>query len=89
MKVTKIIILSYKILASHKLRTFLCLSSMAIGVAAVVVMVSMGRGIQKRVLDMIHDMGTNLIVVNAGHITLVGGRERQSAIVTTLRPGDS
>ncbi|MBC8357589.1 MAG: ABC transporter permease [Candidatus Aminicenantes bacterium] len=62
---------------------------MAIGVAAVVVMVSMGRGIQKRVLDMIHDMGTNLIVVNAGHITLVGGRERQSAIVTTLRPGDS
>jgi len=89
LKVTKIIILSYKILASHKLRTFLCLSSMAIGVAAVVVMVSMGRGIQKRVLDMIHDMGTNLIVVNAGHITLVGGRERQSAIVTTLRPGDS
>jgi len=52
-------------------------------------MVSMGRGVQKRVLDMIHDMGTNLIVVNAGHITLVGGRERQSAIVTTLRPGDS
>jgi len=62
---------------------------MVIGVAAVVVTVSMGRGIQKRVLGMIHDMGTNLIVVNAGHITLVGGRERQSAIVTTLRPGDS
>jgi len=61
----------------------------AIGVAAVVVTVSMGRGAQKRVLDMIHDMGTNLIVVNAGHITLVGGRERQSAIVTTLRPRDA
>jgi len=62
---------------------------MAIGVAAVVVMASMGRGAQKRILDMIHDMGTNLIVVNAGHVTLVGGRERQSAIVTTLRPGDA
>lgn len=56
---------------------------------AVVVMVSMGRGAQKRILDMIHDMGTNLIVVNAGHITLVGGRERQSAIVTTLKPADA
>ena len=62
---------------------------MAIGVAAVLVMVSMGRGVQKRVLDMIQDMGTNLIVVNAGHITLVGGRERQSAIVTSLRPADA
>ncbi len=54
-----------------------------------VVMVSMGRGAQKRILDMIHDMGTNLIVVNAGHVTLVGGRERQSAIVTTLKPVDA
>lgn len=38
---------------------------------------------------MIHDMGTNLIVVNAGHVSLVGGRERQSAIVTTLKPADA
>ncbi|MFB0565614.1 MAG: ABC transporter permease [Candidatus Aminicenantaceae bacterium] len=89
LKVTKTIILSCKILTAHRLRTFLCISSMAIGVAAVVVMVSMGRGAQKRILDMIHDMGTNLIVVNAGHVTLVGGRERQSAIVTTLLPGDA
>lgn len=89
MKVTKIIASSYKILGSHKLRTFLCISSVAIGVMAVVVMVSMGRGAQKRILDMIRDMGTNLIVVNAGHVTLVGGRERQSAIVTTLKPADA
>ena len=89
MKLTKTIALSFKILTAHRLRTSLCISSMAIGVAAVVVMVSMGRGVQKRIMDMIHDMGTNLIVVNAGHVTLVGGRERQSAIVTTLRLGDA
>lgn len=89
MKVTKTITLSCKILAAHRLRTSLCISSMAIGVAAVVIMVSMGRGVQKRILDMIHDMGTNLIVVNAGHVTLVGGRERQSAIMTTLKLGDA
>lgn len=89
MKVSKAITLSCKILTAHRLRTALCVSSMAIGVTAVVVMVSMGRGAQKLVLDMIHDMGTNLIVVNAGHVTLVGGRERQSAIVTTLRPSDA
>jgi len=61
---------------------------MSIGVASVVVMVSMGQGAQKHILDMIHDMGTNLIVVNAGQVTLVGGRERQAAVVTTLRPAD-
>ena len=61
---------------------------MTIGVASVVVMVSMGRGAQKHILDMIHNMGTNLIVVNAGQVTLVGGRERQAAIVTSLRPSD-
>ena len=89
MKLTKTIALSFKILTAHRLRTFLCISSMAIGVAAVVVMVSVGRGVQNHIMDMIHDMGTNLIVVNAGHVTLVGGRERQSAIVTTLRLGDA
>lgn len=52
-------------------------------------MVSMGRGAQKHILDMIHDMGTNLIVVNAGKVTLVGGRERQAAVVTTLRLEDA
>jgi putative ABC transport system permease protein len=89
LKVTKSVELSIKILTAHRMRTFLCVTSMAVGVAAVVVMVSMGRGAQKHILDMIHDMGTNLIVVNAGTVTLVGGRERQSAIVTTLRPGDA
>ena len=89
MKVSKSVDLSIKILTAHRLRTFLCVTSMAVGVAAFVVMVSMGRGAQKHILDMIHDMGTNLIVVNAGTVTLVGGRERQSAIVTTLRPDDA
>ena len=89
MKISKTIILSCKILATHKLRTVLCIFSIAIGVAAVVAMISMGRGAQKRILSMIQDMGTNLIVVNAGHITLVGGRERQSAIVTSLQIADA
>ncbi len=62
---------------------------MTIGVAAVIIMVSLGRGAEKRVLDMIRDMGTNLIVVNAGRVTLVGGRATQSTIVTSLKIGDA
>ncbi len=63
--------------------------SMAIGVAAVVIMISMGRGAQQQILSMIRDMGTNLIVVNAGHVTLVGGRESQSTLVTSLKTADA
>ncbi|MBN1627836.1 MAG: ABC transporter permease [Deltaproteobacteria bacterium] len=62
---------------------------MTIGVAAVIIMVSLGRGTQKRILDMIHDMGTNLIVVNAGHVTLLGGRATQVTIATSLKIADA
>ena len=88
MKIAKNIALSYRLLTAHKLRTALCVSSMTIGVVAVIIMVSMGRGAEKHVLDMIHDMGTNLIVVNAGRVTLVGGRATQSTIVTSLQIAD-
>ena len=84
----QVMALSWKILAAHRLRTALCVASITLGVAAVVVMVALGRGAERRVLNTIQDMGTNLIVVNAGRITLVGGRERQAAIVTTLKTDD-
>ena len=89
MKVSRNLRLSCRILAAHRLRTTLCIGSVAIGVAAVIVMVSLGRGTERRVIDMIAGMGTNLIVVNAGHVRLVGGRARQAAIVTTLLPADA
>ncbi len=89
LKISKNIALSCKLLTAHKLRTALCISSMTIGVAAIIIMVSLGRGVQKRILDMIHDMGTNLIVVNAGHVTLLAGRETQVTIATSLKIADA
>ncbi len=74
MKVSRNLRLSCRILAAYRLRTTLCIGSVVIGVASVIVMVSVGRGTERRVVDMIAGMGTNLIVVNAGHVRLVGGR---------------
>ncbi len=88
MNIRQVVVLSWKILAAYRLRTVLCIASIVLGVAAVVVMVALGRGAEQHVLNTIQDMGTNLIVVNAGRITLVGGRERQAAIVTTLKTED-
>ena len=81
--------LSCELLAAHSLRTLLSVLGMVVGVAAVVLMVSAGRGAEKRILDRIRDMGTDLIVVNAGQTRLIAGRQRQMGSVTTLIPEDA
>ncbi|MGB2905597.1 MAG: ABC transporter permease [Candidatus Aminicenantaceae bacterium] len=89
MKIYRNIRISRKALFSHKLRTFLALFGITIGVAAVIIMVAIGEGAQRAVIKQIEDMGTNLLVVNAGRVKAFAGRQRQSGIVTTLRIRDS
>lgn len=89
MKLSRNVALSCEILAAHKLRTLLSVSGIVVGVASVILVVSIGRGAEKRILDRIRDMGTNLIVVNAGQTRIVAGRQRQIATVTTLETDDA
>jgi len=89
MKLSRNIGLSIEILAANKLRTFLSVIGVVVGIASVILMVSAGQGAQKRILDRIRNMGTNLIVVNAGQTKLVAGRERQMSTVRTLLPEDA
>src|SRR3990172_9362390 len=89
MKLSKNAALSFEILAAHKLRTALSVLGIVVGVAAVVVIVSAGKGAEKRILDQIRDMGTNLITVSAGQTSLVAARQRQMTIVVSLLPADA
>ncbi len=89
MNVSRNVLLSCEILAAHKLRTSLSVIGVIVGIGAVVVMFSAGRGAEERILSRIRDMGTNLIVVNAGQTRIVAGRQRQLATVTTLEPDDA
>ena len=89
MKLSKNIALSCEILAAHKLRTLLSVTGIVVGIATVVLMVAAGRGAEKQILDRIRDMGTNLIVVNAGQTRIVAGRQRQISLVTTLEIDDA
>jgi len=89
MKLSKNLVLSVEILAAHKLRTLLSISGMFVGIAAVILVVSAGRGAEKRILDHIQDMGTDLVMVNAGQTRVVAGRRRQMDTVTTLVPEDA
>lgn len=82
-------LLSLEILASHKVRTSLSLTGIVVGVGAVVLMGSIGRGAQQRILGRIRAMGTNLIMVSAGKTQIIAGRQRQMNTVTTLVPDDA
>jgi putative ABC transport system permease protein len=84
MKLSKSVFLSVEILAAHKLRTLLSVLGIVVGVAAVILMVAAGKGAEKRILDRIRDMGTNLVTVSAGQTRVIAGRQRQIDTVTTL-----
>ncbi len=88
MKLCRNIFLSCDILAAHKLRTLLSISGIVVGVSAVILVVSFGRGAERQILNRISSMGSNLIVVNAGQTRIIAGRERQLTTVTTLLAAD-
>lgn len=89
MNITKNIIISQKILLVHKVRTTLSLSGIIIGICAVIIMVSIGKGTEEAIVSQITRMGSNLLVVNAGKVKIIAGRARQTKLVTTLKTKDA
>ena len=89
MRWTRGLKISAEMLWAHKLRTILSLLGIVVGIATVSVMAAVGRGSEQRVLEGIRKMGTNLISITAGKVTVMAGRARQSAVVTSLLPEDA
>jgi putative ABC transport system permease protein len=78
-----LILLSYRTLISHKLRSALTALGLIIGIAAVVVLTSIGRGIHTFVLSEFTQFGTNLIGIHPGKTTTFGV---SGASISTVRP---
>lgn len=76
-------------LNARKSRTFLSSLGIVIGIASVIIMVAIGKGSQKEVMDIIAGMGENLITINAGEMKVRGGRIRLTGNVSTLKPEDA
>jgi putative ABC transport system permease protein len=81
--------LSFRILSAHRLRTALSISGLLIGVAAVIVMAAVGAGAERRVVERVRAMGSNLLIVTPAPAPRVAGRARQAAGMTTLRASDA
>ena len=72
-------------MSTHRLRTFLTMLGIIIGIASVVSVVALGEGSSKAVLDNINSMGTNTIDVRPG----TGFGDRRSQRVRTLVAADA
>ena len=63
MKVLNIFIISLSSIGSNKLRAGLALLGIVIGISAVIVLMSIGRGVQNLIISGLEDLGTNLVLV--------------------------
>jgi putative ABC transport system permease protein len=69
-------------IAANKMRSFLTMLGIIIGIAAVITMVSLGEGAQKDVQARLQSMGTNVLTVRPGQ-NMFGGIDRGDARLTT------
>jgi putative ABC transport system permease protein len=65
---------AWRAMAANKLRTFLTMLGMVIGVGAVILMLAVGQGAQVLVRQAIASMGSNLFIVLSGSATTSGVR---------------
>ena len=73
MKLPDTLALSFRTVVSYRLRAFLILLAMALGVAAVVVLTALGEGARRFVVNQFSSLGTNLIIVLPGRAETSGG----------------
>jgi len=69
-----LIVNAYRSIFKNKMRSFLTMLGVIIGIASVTVMVSIGLGVQKQIEDQIGSMGVNLITIFPGVFTQGGVR---------------
>ncbi|MGL5206786.1 MAG: ABC transporter permease [Acidaminococcaceae bacterium] len=59
---------------TNKMRTFLTLLGIIIGVAAVIAMISLGLGVKSQIKENISSLGSNLLIISPGGRTSSGAR---------------
>lgn len=81
--------LSLRALFAHRVRAILALSSVAVGVAAVVLTSAIGTGAQLEVARRMETMGTNLLIVRPAQVERLASRKTIRGFVSTLTLDDA
>ena len=76
--------LALSAIVAHRLRSFLTLLGIAVGIAAVILLTSIGEGIHRFVLSEFTQFGTNLLMIEPGKVKTSG--PSPTGIPTSVRP---
>ncbi len=76
-------------IATHKLRSLLTILGIVIGVAAVIALMSLGRGAEKEILSRIESMGSDRITIRPGVSVGSGGFRSAAGSAQTLTQEDA
>ena len=79
---TNLFKIALRALANNKLRAFLTMLGIIIGVASVIAMLPIGQGSKKRIQQQISEMGSNMIMIHPGAEMRGGVRQDPSAMQT-------
>jgi len=85
MRVLSSLKVALRALRTNKMRSFLTMLGIIIGVGAVIVMVAIGTGATEMISKQIASMGSNLIMVSPGATTSGGARMAWYGLHADLR----
>ena len=87
MNIANLIKISFRALSNNKLRAFLTMLGIIIGVASVITMLAIGQGSKESIRSQISEMGSNMIMIQPG-ADMKGGVRQSSDNMQTLKLQD-
>lgn len=87
MKIGNLFKIALKALNNNKMRCFLTMLGIIIGVASVITMLAIGQGSKDSIKEQISEMGSNMIMIFPGNMER-GGVHQSSDDMQTMKPSD-
>ncbi|MCF0257048.1 MAG: ABC transporter permease, partial [Bacteroides heparinolyticus] len=88
MDILNLLKVSIHAVSNNKMRSFLSMLGIIIGVAAVIIMMAIGQGSKESIRSELSTMGTNLLTIRPGADTGPGGVRQDPSAMQTLKPAD-
>ena len=88
MNILSLIKVSISAVTSNKMRSFLSMLGIIIGVAAVIAMMSIGQGSKESIRKELSSMGTNMLTIRPGADNGPGGVRQDPSAMQTLKLAD-
>ena len=80
--------IALRAIGNNKLRSFLTMLGIIIGVGSVIAMLAIGQGSKQSIQNQISEMGSNMIMINPGNRDKPGGARMSSSDMQTLKNED-